>query len=300
VKKLLIANCILALCFAGTAQAQSLRGSPASIKKQYQTAVAYGYSFVRNARSVSQYVNSRELVRVNPGRNFELHAVSYPYALPETRAFLEALAGDYRAACGEKLTVTSLLRPADRQPANSVAKSVHPAGMAIDLRVPSSRKCRAWLEQTLLSLEKRQVVEATREYRPPHFHVAVLSAPRADESPAGAGLSWAYLVRKGDTLSRIAARTGVSLSRLRAANGLRDNLIYAGQKLRIPAAELGTTVAAAQAGSGFGTITHRVNRGDTLWRIANRYGTSVDKLREANKGLDDYLQIGQVLLISKG
>ncbi len=295
-KKLVIAKCILAMCFVGAAQAQSLRGSPASINKQYQTAVAHGYSFVRQARSVSKYVNSRELVQVTSGKHLELHAVSYPYALPTTRTFLNALAGDYHAACGERLTVTSLLRPVDRQPANSVARSVHPAGMAIDLRVPSSRKCRSWLEKTLLSLEKRHLVEATREHYPPHFHVAVLSAPEVE----GPGLSWAYLVRKGDTLSRIASRTGVSVSRLRAANGLRGNLIYVGQKLRIPSAELAGSVAAAQADSGYGPITHRVNRGDTLWRIANRYGTSVDKLREANKGLDDYLQVGQVLLISKG
>ena len=85
------------------------------------------------------------------------------------------LSAQYHSSCGEKLTVTSLLRPRDRQPANSVAHSVHPTGMAIDLRIPSSQKCRAWLERTLLSLEKQHVVEATWERYPPHYHVAVLA-----------------------------------------------------------------------------------------------------------------------------
>jgi LysM repeat protein len=47
-------------------------------------------------------------------------------------------------------------------------------------------------------------------------------------------------------------------------------------------------------------ITHQVNRGDTLWQIANRYGTSVEKLRRSNRQASDSLQVGQVLRITKG
>ena len=46
--------------------------------------------------------------------------------------------------------------------------------------------------------------------------------------------------------------------------------------------------------------THRVNRGDTLWRIASRYGMSVQQLRRVNGKSSDVLQVGQVLKISKG
>ena len=46
-------------------------------------------------------------------------------------------------------------------------------------------------------------------------------------------------------------------------------------------------------------IIYRVNRGDTLWRIANRYGTSVEQLRRSNSQAGDALQVGQVLKISR-
>ncbi len=70
-----------------------------------------------------------------------------------------------------------LLRPANKQPANSVARSVHPTGMAVDLRIPAKGKCRSWLENTLLMLEGEQVLDVTRERFPPHYHVAVYAKP---------------------------------------------------------------------------------------------------------------------------
>ena len=301
VKNSIITRLILAslLLGASLAQAQTLKGSPGSIDRQYRAAIAYGYAFVNNARSVKDYVNPGQLVRVNPDRNLELHQVSYPYAVPGTKQFLTRLSEQYHNSCGEKLIVTSLLRPRDRQPSNSVAHSVHPTGMAIDLRIPQKQKCRAWLENTLLSLEKQRVVDVTRERYPPHYHVAVFAREKepATRMAAYAGSGQGYVVRRGDTLSEIAAMTGVSVAQLRAANGLRGNLINAGQTLRVP-----TTGSLANAGAGAGVneVTHRVNRGDTLWRIANRYGTSVEKLRQSNSQAGDFLQVGQLLKISKG
>ena len=49
--------------------------------------------------------------------------------------------------------------------------------MAADLRRSSSRACRTWLEATLLDLEGRNVLEATKEQYPPHYHVALFPAP---------------------------------------------------------------------------------------------------------------------------
>jgi hypothetical protein len=45
--------------------------------------------------------------------------------------------------------------------------------MAVDLRKPAVR-CRTWLRRRLLAAERRRVIEATEERRPPHFHIAVL------------------------------------------------------------------------------------------------------------------------------
>ena len=70
--------------------------------------------------------------------------------------------------------------------------------------------------------------------------IAVLATPVAvfaEPEPA----STVYVVQRGDTLSRIAARYGVSVGALAAANGIRNvNLVYTGQRLSIPGASSGS------------------------------------------------------------
>jgi len=99
--------------------------------------------------------------------------VSYPYTRPTTATFVRRLAAQYRAACGQPLVVTSLTRPLDEQPRNASPLSVHPTGMAVDLRVPADASCRGWLEDALLGLEAKGVLDVTREHHPPHLHVAL-------------------------------------------------------------------------------------------------------------------------------
>src|SRR5262249_3709552 len=111
--------------------------------------------------------------------DFTLHQVAYPFVQPATLTFVRRLAAQYRAACGEPLEITSAVRPATRQPPNSVAQSVHPTGMAVDLHKPNDAACRRWLQETLLELESAGVLEATEEFAPPHFHVAVYPTPYA-------------------------------------------------------------------------------------------------------------------------
>jgi LysM repeat protein len=166
---------------------------------------------------------------------------------------VERFAQQYRAACGEQLVVTSAMRPRSFRLPNSVDRSVHPTGMAIDFRRPSDHRCLSWMRQTLLSLEGAGVLEVVEERRPPHFHVAVFPRPYRQyvelrlgrdevlaalpDPPAGAAASEsaAYQVRRGDTLWGIAQRHGMSVEELMAANELRDNRIVAGQRLTIPA-----------------------------------------------------------------
>lgn len=319
---ILISVFAVLLLTANQAQAQTLKGSPNSVRTQYELAQSYGFSFTNTAKEVTQLVESGELHRVSSGRYMELHGVSFPYAVAETSLFLERLSQQYTAACGEKLTVTSLLRPANKQPVNSVALSVHPTGMAVDLRIPQKSKCRSWLEETLLALEKEQVLDVTRERFPPHYHVAVYAQPYAarvaameakarqsttlaqtqatQEIAVSSGLAshqashQKYIARKGDSLWKIAANTGVSVAELRAANNLQSNRIVVGQTLHIP-----DTANASTLLRDDNIITHRVNRGDTLWNIANHYGTSVKKLQQVNN-TGRILKVGQVLTIDLG
>ena len=129
-------------------------------------------------------------MRLPGNADYELatEEVSFPYARPEVKTFVERLSEQYRAACGERLVVTSLTRPITRQPPNASVISVHPTGMAADLRRSDSPGCRQWLETVLLDLEGKGVIEATREQYPPHYHVAVFPNPYLQYLASGEAL----------------------------------------------------------------------------------------------------------------
>lgn len=166
----------------------TLRGSPSSMVRQHEVAKASDYSFLRDAAEVKRLADAGYLQQVKPTDDFRLANVSHPYARPEVATFIERLSAQYRDACNERLVVTSLTRPVGNQPSNAHKLSVHPAGMAVDLRISRDADCRAWLEGTLLALESRGVLDVTRERNPPHYHIAVFP-----------GAYSAYLKRVGGT-----------------------------------------------------------------------------------------------------
>lgn len=233
------------LCLAATSTfAQSLAGSKASMIRQNRQANQHDFTFIRTSGQVREFVRQGRLVRLSGNSSYKVADVSYPYARPEVKTFIERLAGQYRDACREPLVVTSLTRPSTRQPRNASPLSVHPTGMAADLRASNRPACRAFLEKTLLTLESRGVLEATRERHPPHYHVSLY--PNAYSR---------YLAGKGAAV-QIAKNEG-------AANGKR----------------------------------YRVGRGDSLWTIAQRHGTSVASLKKVNGMSSSRLKPGQVLAI---
>jgi N-acetylmuramoyl-L-alanine amidase len=94
-----------------------------------------------------------------------------------------------------------------------------------------------------------------------------------------------YTVKRGDSLSMIALRFGVSLAGLKASNGLASNTIQIGQQLSIP------------GGVGSQASEHTIRRGETLSEIAQQYRVSLASLRQANKLSGDRIMIGQKLKI---
>ncbi len=88
------------------------------------------------------------------------------------------------------------------------------------------------------------------------------------------------VVQPGDTLTSIARRHGLSVGRLAELNNLANpNRIFVGQRLRVGRDGSGSS------GSGHAparTTIHVVNRGSTLWEIAQRYGVSVSAIVDAN------------------
>lgn len=220
--------------------AQSLRGSRSSMDRQNQMARQHDFTYIETPERVRLFADRGWLVRINDGRNHSLHAVSFPYARPAVQLFIERLSRQYKSACGEELVVTSLTRPQNRQPRNASDRTVHPTGMALDLRYPWNRQCRQWLEGVLLSLERQGVIEATLERHPRHYHIAVFPdyyegyVETLVSRGVGGPDTREYKVRNGDSLWTIARSHGVSVSELQRANGLRGSRIYAGQVIDVP------------------------------------------------------------------
>ncbi len=328
--------------------AQTLAGSTASMDRQNREAENQAFTYLRNPEDIEVFVRHNLLVYVPGNGDYLVDGASFPYARPEVKRFLEWVGRLSRASCGEPVVATSLVRPKSHQPRNASIHSVHPTGMAMDLRHSSRRACSSLLESTLLDLESRGILEATKERFPAHYHVALFPeafssyllaveggrelppmliatiAPPVDSiaerapSPTSviagneratrtATRSTVHRVRRGDTLSRIAGRYGISTASLRRANGLRGSTVRAGQRLRIPGASAalsrrtesanisvqwsGTKTAATRA------RTVRVGRGDTLSSIAQRHGTTVASLRKVNGLRGSTVRAGQTLKV---
>ena len=173
----LLVSCTLSPVLAAGLPAQSLRGSQASVDHLYLVARASGLQFHATVRSARRAVAAGEFVPLRGNNDYvPKSSMSLPYATAEVRSYIEHLSAEYHSACGERLVITSALRPMSRRPRNGSVKSVHPTGIAVDVRKPKRRLCRDWLRQLLLQHEREGTIEATEEFRPPHFHVVVLQA----------------------------------------------------------------------------------------------------------------------------
>ncbi|HUW11856.1 MAG TPA: LysM peptidoglycan-binding domain-containing protein [Anaerolineae bacterium] len=96
-------------------------------------------------------------------------------------------------------------------------------------------------------------------------------------SPAPVSSATVYVVQRGDTLSSIAVRHGVSLVALAQANSITNsNWIYVGQRLSIPSSGAGPSPSTGAA------KTHRVQAGEHLSVIAARYGTTAAAIAAVN------------------
>jgi membrane-bound lytic murein transglycosylase D len=115
-----------------------------------------------------------------------------------------------------------------------------------------------------------------------------------------------HRVRKGDTLSEIARRYGVSVAALQQTNGMgRRTLIRVNQTLLVP-----TSAASRYAHLGPGVppdavageaLTYRVRRGDTLYAIARRYDTTPHSIASASGiSVNKLLRIGERLTVVPG
>ena len=96
-----------------------------------------------------------------------------------------------------------------------------------------------------------------------------------------------YTVKKGDSLWKIANKYNTTVEKLKSANNLKTNILSVGQKLVIPSISVSPEVS----------DTYIVQKGDSLWSIANKFNMTVSELKNLNNLTNNLLSIGQVLKI---
>lgn len=124
--------------------------------------------------------------------------------------------------------------------------------------------------------------------------------PSAGAYRAAEGTASAYTVKSGDTLSKIAHRSGCTAKALASANGLTlKSTIQVGQRLRLPAASGQSTPQTQNSpGKTSRSGSYTVCSGDTLYKIARSHGVSVNQIQAANPGIKPTsMRPGQTLRI---
>ncbi len=148
------------------------------------------------------------------------------------------------------------------------------------------------LKSTSLAIGQRLMVQAGPGYKPP---VATKANISSKPSPTGV-----HVVKSGETLGEIAALYKISVAELKKLNNLNTDFLQVNQKLKVtgeaaPAAQVATTIQAGKQKF----IFYTVQKGDTLWEIANKHkGVTVEQIRKWNNfGIKSTLQPGQKIIV---
>ena len=100
-----------------------------------------------------------------------------------------------------------------------------------------------------------------------------------------------YIVKKGDSLYSIANKYNTTIDELKRINNLTSNILSIGQVLKLPSDKVSDIEKEEN------TISYTVQKGDSLYSIARKYDTTIDRIKKLNNLTTNLLSIGQVLLI---
>ena len=251
-----------------------------------------------NAREVARL---QELMRQEKQQELRLVAIRQRQAIQQAAAEAQA-------------------RAAARQLARETAKTEAREAAKADALAPSA----------VANAPERSITKArAAENKPSETREKEIAAVSAavDEAPALKSTAGVYTVRRGDYLTRLARERGLSVGQLVAWNRLESEAVVPGQKLvfQAPAAEetdappvtakkprrempathpevAKAALATAHPGrpaelNAAAPQVHRVQQGDTLFNISQRFKVSVQVLRELNHLKSDEVKLGQKLLV---
>ncbi len=239
-------------------------------------------TMLASADENGEYITKRLRHTVRSGETLTSVARRYGVSISEVKSWNRLRSS--KLLRGQRLTIVRQVRVAPRPAAKA---EVILAKNTVSKETPDT---------TEANDSEELVADASEIEDQPEVKTAKAAKPQSTTKTA------TYIVRRGDNLTEIARRHGVSIDDMKDWNNLSSGRILAGQKLKIvkeSPASISTAVASTKS-----TVTkvkpkyHTVQRGDTLWTISQRYGLSIDKIKAANRMKDSKIRAGMKLLIT--
>jgi membrane-bound lytic murein transglycosylase D len=131
----------------------------------------------------------------------------------------------------------------------------------------------------------------------------VAEIPRGEKPRASLqavrGVFIKHKVRQGETIESIAVKYKTSAAEIRSANHMTKQRLVVGKKLNIPIRVAKTSGSPDKETKAGATINHKVQKGDTLNSLSQKYDISLKDIRKTNNLKSDTLKIGQTIRIEK-
>lgn len=118
----------------------------------------------------------------------------------------------------------------------------------------------------------------------------------SSKSSSSSTSSSTYKVKSGDSLWKISKKYGMTINELKKLNGLKSDLLRVGQVLKLKGSTSSSSSSSSKVSSS-STSTYKVKSGDSLSKIASKYGTTVSKLKSLNGLKSDVIYVNQVLKV---
>jgi membrane-bound lytic murein transglycosylase D len=211
----------------------------------------------------------------------------------EYRKMLEALSTSQAQANTPATSIVSQPSTPTSQPSTSVTPGTAPATRSSEpVRTEPSRT------ETARNEPIRTETAAPVRSAEPVRSTETVNRPQPSNATAGRTV---HTVSPGETLFRISQNYGVSVDDLKRWNNLPDNTIKVGQEIIInrSAAPTQSVSSIPNRSTSSGTIIHTVSPGETLFRLSQNYGVSVDDIKKWNNLPDNTIQVGQKITIIK-
>lgn len=137
------------------------------------------------------------------------------------------------------------------------------------------------------------------------------------KTSSGAAKAQVHVVKRGETLTRIAEQYDTDVATLKRLNRMKSGELLVGQKLKLPSVASSSSAEVTESrprppvvdqpepvvesrAAASATIVHTVTRGETLLRIAEKYDTTLAELRSLNNLKRDQVNVGQKLKVPSG